>query len=225
MNVPVVSYTRKPEEIAPLLQGSDPPHLGAAGRRAGRARHGRAVARSRVLRRAVHGRGLPESQRRRGSARAVPHRLARIFLALGVPIIAGRDFNEGDRRDGEKVVIVSQSLAQRMFPNMDAVNRRLMWTDPVTKFIGVSTGPAAHRRRRRRRGRRERRAEPGDDGVSPDGAGDRTAAACSCTRRWIRIALVPRDHEDHSRVSPRISRWSAPRRWTTCARRCWRRIA
>jgi putative ABC transport system permease protein len=28
-----------------------------------------------------------------------------------------------------------------MFPNMDALNRRVMWTDPVTKFIGVSTQP------------------------------------------------------------------------------------
>jgi len=28
-----------------------------------------------------------------------------------------------------------------MLPSMDAVNRRMMWTDPVTKFIGVSTGP------------------------------------------------------------------------------------
>jgi putative ABC transport system permease protein len=63
------------------------------------------------------------------------------FSALGVRITAGRDFNDNNRRDGEKVVIVSQSLAQRMFPNMDAVNRRLMWTDPVTKFIGVSTDP------------------------------------------------------------------------------------
>src|SRR6187397_1294144 len=63
------------------------------------------------------------------------------FSALGVRMIAGRDFNDGDRRDGERVVIVSQSLAQRMFPNMDAVNRRLMWTDPVTKFIGVSNDP------------------------------------------------------------------------------------
>src|SRR5436309_6725872 len=63
------------------------------------------------------------------------------FAALGVPIIAGRDFTEGDRRDAEKVVIVSQSVAERMFPNRDAVNRRLMWTDPVTKFIDVSTGP------------------------------------------------------------------------------------
>ncbi len=63
------------------------------------------------------------------------------FAALGVPIIAGRDFNEGDRRGSEKVVIVSQSLAQRMFANQDAVNRRVMWTDPVIKFIDVSGEP------------------------------------------------------------------------------------
>jgi putative ABC transport system permease protein len=63
------------------------------------------------------------------------------FAALGIPIIAGRDFQESDRHDSEKVVIVSQSLAQRMFSSQDALNRHLMWTDPVTKFIGVSTGP------------------------------------------------------------------------------------
>jgi len=63
------------------------------------------------------------------------------FASLGVPIIAGRDFNANDRGDSEKVVIVSQSLAQRLFPNQDAVNRRLTWTDPVMKFIDVSTGP------------------------------------------------------------------------------------
>jgi predicted permease len=63
------------------------------------------------------------------------------FASLGVPIIAGRDFNANDRGDSEKVVIVSQSLAQRLFPNQDAVNRRFTWTDPVMKFIDVSTGP------------------------------------------------------------------------------------
>ena len=63
------------------------------------------------------------------------------FAALGVPIIAGRDFNDNDKRDGEPVVIVSQSLAQRMFPNGDAVNHHLMWTDPVMKFVGISTKP------------------------------------------------------------------------------------
>jgi predicted permease len=63
------------------------------------------------------------------------------FASLGVPLLAGRDFNEQDRRGAEPVVIVSQSLAQRMFPNQDAVGRHVMWTDPVMKFIDVSTAP------------------------------------------------------------------------------------
>jgi predicted permease len=63
------------------------------------------------------------------------------FAALGVPLIAGRDFNDADRSGAERVVIVSQSLAQRMFPTQDAVNRRIMWTDPVMKFIPVSPEP------------------------------------------------------------------------------------
>jgi len=63
------------------------------------------------------------------------------FASLGVPIVAGRDFTEADRRDAEKVVIVSESIARRMFPTQDALNRQLMWTDPVMKFIDVSTGP------------------------------------------------------------------------------------
>ncbi len=63
------------------------------------------------------------------------------FAALGVPIIAGRDFTEADRGDAEPVVIVSQSVAQRMFPTQDALSRRFLWTDPVMEFIEVSTGP------------------------------------------------------------------------------------
>jgi predicted permease len=63
------------------------------------------------------------------------------FEALGVPIIAGRDFNDADRRESEPVVIVSQSVAQRMFPTQEALNRHLLWTDPVMAFIDVSTGP------------------------------------------------------------------------------------
>jgi predicted permease len=63
------------------------------------------------------------------------------FQALGVPVIAGRDFTADDRRDRERVVIVSQSVAQRMFPGGDAVNRHFLWTDPVIKFIDVSGEP------------------------------------------------------------------------------------
>src|SRR5687767_1910784 len=48
------------------------------------------------------------------------------FAALGVPIVAGRDFTDADRSDKEPVVIVSESIARRMFPSRDAVNRELM---------------------------------------------------------------------------------------------------
>jgi putative ABC transport system permease protein len=52
------------------------------------------------------------------------------FNVIGVPIHAGRDFTAEDRRGSEAVVIVSQSLAQRLFANGDALNRKIWWTDP-----------------------------------------------------------------------------------------------
>jgi putative ABC transport system permease protein len=61
------------------------------------------------------------------------------FAALGMPIIAGRDFNEGDRNGAECVVIISAGLAQQLFPGQDPLNRHLMWTDGVMKFIGITT--------------------------------------------------------------------------------------
>ena len=63
------------------------------------------------------------------------------FAALGVPILEGRDFNELDGQSKEPVVIVSETLAKRMFPGQDAINRHVNWTDPVMKFIDISTAP------------------------------------------------------------------------------------
>ena len=64
------------------------------------------------------------------------------FAALGVPIIAGRDFNDLDGKKEDPVVIVSQSLAQRMFPNQDPLNRHVYWTDPVLQFaVGMNAAP------------------------------------------------------------------------------------
>jgi putative ABC transport system permease protein len=57
------------------------------------------------------------------------------FAALGVPILEGRDFNDSDGDSIEPVVIVSETLAQRLFPNQDALNRHLYWTDPVLEFL------------------------------------------------------------------------------------------
>lgn len=63
------------------------------------------------------------------------------FATLGVPILEGRDFNDGDKEGSERVVIISQSLAQELYPGQDAVNRKMWWTDGVMKFIGISTEP------------------------------------------------------------------------------------
>src|SRR5713226_4056817 len=65
------------------------------------------------------------------------------FASLGVPLIAGRDFDGLDGQKGkEPVVIVSETLARGMFPNQDAVNRHVYWTDPVLRFApGISGAP------------------------------------------------------------------------------------
>jgi len=64
------------------------------------------------------------------------------FAALGVPIIAGRDFNDRDGQKEDPVVIVSETLAQRMFSNQDALNRHVYWTDPVLQFApGLNAAP------------------------------------------------------------------------------------
>jgi putative ABC transport system permease protein len=47
------------------------------------------------------------------------------FAVLGVPMLVGRDFTDADRQDTEPVAIVSQTMAQRLFPNGEALNRRL----------------------------------------------------------------------------------------------------
>jgi hypothetical protein len=53
------------------------------------------------------------------------------FAAVGAPILQGRDFNDLDDKSTDPVVIVSQSLAQRMFPGQDPIGRHVFWTDPV----------------------------------------------------------------------------------------------
>ena len=61
------------------------------------------------------------------------------FAALGVPIIAGRDFIELDGRSKESVAIISQTLAKRMFPNQDPINRHVFWSDPVLRINSSQT--------------------------------------------------------------------------------------
>lgn len=61
--------------------------------------------------------------------------------ALGIPILEGRNFTEADRMESEPVVMVSKSVAQRLFPGQDALDRHILWTDPLIKFAGISPQP------------------------------------------------------------------------------------
>jgi hypothetical protein len=65
----------------------------------------------------------PGEERPRARFRVVS---PRFFGVLGVPIVAGRDFTDDDRASDESVAIVSQSVAQRLFQNGDAVNRHVV---------------------------------------------------------------------------------------------------
>ena len=75
----------------------------------------------------VHGKDDPRAQWRTISPG--------FFAALGVPILEGRDFNDLDGKNNEPVVIVSETLAQRIFPGQDPINRHVYWTDPVLEFL------------------------------------------------------------------------------------------
>ena len=56
------------------------------------------------------------------------------FDVLGVPLLAGRHFTDDDRRGKENLAIVNESVARRLFPNGDALNRRLTPTNLGTNL-------------------------------------------------------------------------------------------
>ena len=61
------------------------------------------------------------------------------FSVLGIRLVDGREFTDADHRD-DPVAIVSRSLAQRFFPNGDALNRHLFLTDSSSTDFGRVVG-------------------------------------------------------------------------------------
>ncbi len=60
------------------------------------------------------------------------------FRAAGIPLLAGREFESTDGQDGPRVVILNQSLAERLFPGQDPLGRRVAWTGEVLNFVPIS---------------------------------------------------------------------------------------
>jgi predicted permease len=63
------------------------------------------------------------------------------FETMGVPMFEGRDFRDTDRSNTERVVIISKSVADTLFPGQEAIGREMKWTDSVLKFVGISYEP------------------------------------------------------------------------------------
>ena len=47
------------------------------------------------------------------------------FSTMKIPLVAGRLFTDGDRRGGERVLVVTQTAARRFFPKGDAIGKYL----------------------------------------------------------------------------------------------------
>jgi predicted permease len=64
------------------------------------------------------------------------------FDAAGMAIVAGRTFNDGDRRNSQPVAIISQAMARRYWPGGDALGRVLRRPDPAESdlvIVGVTS--------------------------------------------------------------------------------------
>jgi putative ABC transport system permease protein len=60
------------------------------------------------------------------------------FRAAGIPLLQGREFAATDRSDAGLVVILNRTLAERLFPGLDPIGRRVAWTGDVLRFISLS---------------------------------------------------------------------------------------
>jgi putative ABC transport system permease protein len=81
-------------------------------------------------------------------AAAVFHNIAADYLkTFGIPLLAGRDFNEHDVADGQNVILISQSGAKKVFGSENPIGKTL---------------PSAVTARRPNRWHRRRRADAKD---------------------------------------------------------------
>jgi predicted permease len=84
----------------------------------------------------IEGRPMPNGQEPDAEASTVS---PDYFRTMGIPIIKGRAFNEGDKKDAPLVVVISDALARKNFPGEDPLGKRLVIDDdrPPFEIVGV----------------------------------------------------------------------------------------
>lgn len=68
------------------------------------------------------------------------------FRTLGIPVLAGRSFGPGDRRDGAPVAVVSETMASRYWPGEEVIGKRFGYdgigdTVPWITVVGLVPDP------------------------------------------------------------------------------------
>ncbi|HWW89135.1 MAG TPA: ABC transporter permease [Vicinamibacterales bacterium] len=59
------------------------------------------------------------------------------FATMGIPLRRGRDIEEGDGRGKRVVAVVSESLVQRYWPNLDPIGRHFKFAEDDREIVGV----------------------------------------------------------------------------------------
>jgi predicted permease len=63
------------------------------------------------------------------------------FSAMGIPVLAGRDFGELDAKPAEPVVIIDQSLAHKLWPGSEPIGAQMSLDNgPPSRVVGI-VGP------------------------------------------------------------------------------------
>ncbi len=60
------------------------------------------------------------------------------FLTTGIPLVAGREFDERDSQHAARVAIVNESIARRYFPGQNPIGRRIGSAQLDTEIVGVA---------------------------------------------------------------------------------------
>ena len=61
------------------------------------------------------------------------------FKAMGIPLLAGRDFTEHDTASSEQVIIINDTLARRLWPGQDPIGQ-MVTQDDGRRVVGVVGG-------------------------------------------------------------------------------------
>jgi macrolide transport system ATP-binding/permease protein len=62
----------------------------------------------------------------------------RFCETLKIPLLAGREFNDGDRPGAPRVVVINETLARRLWPEDTALQQTLLLNDQPYRVVGVS---------------------------------------------------------------------------------------